>query len=150
MATLDQIKKLIGQRMIVGFDGTKLPSELKRLDEEWGLGGYIMFKRNFTDFEQLLSLNEELWARGQGTPPFIAVDHEGGQVPSPRALYRVSRYGAYGSSQLCIGGIRGGRSSGGSYRNGIQPLAPVLDLNTNPDNPIIGRRAISPDPEKVS
>ena len=60
MATLDQIKKLIGQRMIVGFDGTKLPSELKRLDEEWGLGGYIMFKRNFTDFEQLLSLNEEL------------------------------------------------------------------------------------------
>jgi len=153
MATLDQIKKLIGQRLIVGFDGTKLPSELKRLDEEWGLGGYIMFKRNFTDFEQLLTLNEELWARGQGTPPFISVDHEGGQVhrvPEPFTVFPdMAHMGQVSSVSVAyeVGAVIGRELTATGFNLNF---APVLDLNTNPDNPIIGRRAISPDPDKVA
>ena len=90
MAALDHLKKCIGQRVIVGFEGTKISPELIRLDEEWGLGGYVLYNRNYSDFEQLMNLNEDLWTRGQGTPPFIGIDQEGGQihhVPEPFTIF---------------------------------------------------------------
>ena len=83
MAGLDLIKKCIGQRLIVGFEGERIPPELVRLDEEWGLGGYILFSRNLPDFEQLMNLTEDLWARGQGVP------HEDGQDEAGDAVSEV-------------------------------------------------------------
>ena len=55
MANLQQLKKFIGQRVIVGFDGPTIPKDVLRLDEEWGLGGYILFKRNLEDFETMMN-----------------------------------------------------------------------------------------------
>jgi beta-N-acetylhexosaminidase len=153
MAQLTHLKRCIGQRVIFGFEGLKIPPEMIRLDEEWGLGGYILFKRNLADFEQLMNLNDELWTMGQGTPPFIGVDQEGGavhRVPEPFTVFPdMSQMGILKSVSVAyeVGAVMGRELTATGFNLN---LAPVLDLNTNPDNPIIGRRAISADERKVA
>ncbi len=153
MGKINHIKRLIGQRIICGFDGTRVPAELIRLDEEWGLGGYILFKRNLTEFEQLMNLNEELWGLGQGTPPFIGVDQEGGavhRVPEPFTVFpAMGQLGGVSSVSVAyeVGAVIGRELTATGFNLNFSP---VLDLNTNPDNPIIGTRAISADPAKVA
>jgi beta-N-acetylhexosaminidase len=153
MAALDHLKKCIGQRIIVGFEGKKIPADLLRLDEEWGLGGYKLTQDNFSDFEQLMTLNEDLWTRGQGTPPFIGIAQEGGlihEVPEPFTVFpEMAHMGQVSSVSVAyeVGAVIGRELTATGFNLNF---APVLDLNINPDNPIIGRRAISPDPAKVS
>lgn len=153
MADLEQLKRRIGQRVIFGFEGTRLSPELQRLDEEWGLGGFILFKRNLQQFEQVMDLTEELWARGQGTPPFIGVDQEGGAVhrlPQPFTVFPdMAHMGAASSVSVAyeVGAVIGRELTAAGFNLNF---APVLDLSTNPDNPVIGRRSISADPDKVA
>jgi beta-N-acetylhexosaminidase len=153
MAEIDHIKRCIGQRIICGFQGTRMPGELARLDEEWGLGGYILFKRNLQEFEQLMNLNEELWGVGQGVPPFIGVDQEGGdvhRVPEPFTVFpAMGQLGGVSSVSVAyeVGAVIGRELTATGFNLNF---APVLDLNTNPNNPIIGTRAISADPHKVA
>lgn len=153
MADLEQLKRRIGQRVIVGFEGTRLPPELARIDEEWGLGGFILFKRNLKNFEQVMDLTEELWAKGQGTPPFIGVDQEGGAVhrlPQPFTIFPdMAHMGMASSVSVAyeVGAVIGRELTAAGFNLNF---APVLDLATNPDNPVIGRRSISDDPEKVA
>lgn len=153
MGNLANLKRKIGQRLIVGFDGEMVPSEILRLDEEWGFGGFILFKRNLKEINQIFTLNETLQGLGRGTPPFIGIDQEGGKVsrlPDPYTQF---------SDMICVGqngtvsmayevGAILGRELGASGFN--LNFAPVLDVNTNPNNPIIGTRAISHDPEVVA
>ncbi len=153
MAEISQLKRRIGQRVIFGFPGTRIPPELARLDEEWGLGGYILFKRNFEGFEQLMDLTEELWQLGQGTPPFISLDHEGGAVhrlPEPFTVFPdMAHMGQVSSVSVAyeVGAVIGRELTASGFNLNF---APVLDINTHPDNPVIGRRAISADPNKVA
>ncbi|MBV72181.1 MAG: hypothetical protein CMH52_12710 [Myxococcales bacterium] len=153
MAALDHLKKCIGQRIIVGFEGNKVPSELLRLDEEWGIGGYWLRKENYSDFEQLMNLNEDLWTRGQGTPPFIGISQEGGlvhEVPEPFTVFpEMAHMGQVSSVSVAyeVGAVIGRELTATGFNLNF---APMLDLNVNTENPTIGRRAISPDPNKVS
>lgn len=153
MAETSQLKRRIGQRVIFGFPGTRVPPELARLDEEWGIGGYILFKRNCEQFEQLMDLTEELWQMGQGTPPFIGIDHEGGQVhrlPEPFTLFPdMGHLGQVSSVSVAyeVGAVIGRELTASGFNLNF---APVLDIDSNPDNPVIGRRSISKDPHKVA
>ncbi|MCA9537746.1 MAG: beta-N-acetylhexosaminidase [Myxococcales bacterium] len=153
MSDLEQMKRRIGQRVIFGFPGTRIPTELAHLDEEWGIGGYVLFTRNLENFEQLMDLTEELWTLGQGTPPFIGIDHEGGPVhrlPAPFTVFPdMAHLGQVSSVSVAyeVGAVIGRELTAAGFNLNF---APVLDLNTNPDNPIIGRRAISDDPDRVA
>lgn len=153
MAEPDQMKRRIGQRVIVGFEGTRVPPELIRLDEEWGLGGFILFTRNLKSFEQVMDLTEELWSLGQGTPPFIGIDQEGGRVhrlPAPFTVFPdMAHMGQASSVSVAyeVGAVIGRELTAAGFNLNF---APVLDLSTNPDNEVIGRRAISSDPAKVA
>lgn len=153
MSSLSRMKQKIGQRIIVGFDGETLPKDIERLDEEWGLGGVILFKRNLKDPEQIFDLNESILQLGKGITPFIGIDQEGGRVsrlPDPYTIF---------PDMVCVGhqntvsiAYEVGAVVGRELRvSGFNlNFAPVLDLNTNPNNPIIGDRALSDDPEIVS
>ncbi len=153
MSDLKTLKRRIGQRIIVGFDGTRVPQEILRLDEEWGLGGFILFRRNLQTFEQVIELTESLWPLGGGVPPFIGVDQEGGAVhrlPKPFTLFPdMAHLGQVGSVSLAyeVGAVVGRELTAAGFNLNF---APVLDVNTNPQNPIIGRRAISADPKQVA
>ena len=152
MAGIGHLKKCIGQRVIFGFEGTRIPSEILRLDEEWGIGGYMLGQKNFEDFEHLLNLNEELWGRGQGTPPFIGIHQEGGQiheVPDPFTRFPdMAQMGQVSSVSVAyeVGAVIGRELTSTGFNLNF---APVLDLNLHSDNPMTARRAISPDPDRI-
>ena len=149
---LETLKRKIGQRLVVGFEGEVVPQELKRLDEEWGLGGFILFKRNLKEPEQIFDLTDTLMKMGKDVPPLIGVDQEGGcvsRLPEPYTRFPdMACVGQNGTVSMAyeVGAILGRELS----VSGINlNFAPVLDVNSNPNNPIIGTRAISSDPTVV-
>lgn len=133
-----------------GFDGIEPPEELCALLGQ-GLGGVILFKRNLRDLEQVCSLTTTLHRHGV-SPLLVGVDQEGGRVvrlpqpfliPPPAAvLGRIDDPELTRDVARAVG--RELRAAGFTWN-----LAPVLDVHTNPDNPIIGDRAFSHDPHCV-
>ena len=146
----------IGQRLCTGFSGYDIPAEFERYIRESKIGNVILFAHNVQNARQLKQLCADLQAlirEVTGFPPLIAVDQEGGVVsclsddftltPSAMAL------AAAGDPKLAhqAGLITGLELSAlGVNLN----LAPVADINKNPDNPVIGVRSFGEDPEKVA
>jgi beta-N-acetylhexosaminidase len=133
-----------------GFDGIEPPEDLCALLRQ-GLGGVILFKRNLRDLEQVCSLTTTLHRHGV-SPLLVGVDQEGGCVvrlpqpflipPPAAALGRIDDPELTHDVARAVG--RELRAAGFTWN-----LAPVLDVHTNPNNPIIGDRAFSHDPQCV-
>jgi beta-N-acetylhexosaminidase len=146
----------VGERFMVGFDGHTASPDVKRLIREYGVGHVILFGRNVDGPEQVAELVRELQGvakdAGHSLPLLVAVDQEGGRVsrlPSPwtiwppmRAVGRIGseevarRVGAALAAELAACGIR-------------WDLAPDVDVDTNPKNPVIGDRSFGDDPRLV-
>jgi beta-N-acetylhexosaminidase len=134
-----------------GFDGIEPPEDLRALLGH-GLGGVILFKRNLRDLDQVCALTTSLHRHAVG-PLLVGVDQEGGRVvrlpppflnPPPAAtLGRIDDPELTQAVARAVGQEL--RAAGFTWN-----LAPVLDVNTNPDNPIIGDRAYSRDPQCVA
>jgi len=145
---------LTGQMLLAGFEGTRINSDLKELIVDRRVGGLILFERNFKDLDQLTRLISELQSLAMSCPAsvplFISVDQEGGRVSRLKAPFSAF------PQPSCLGKARSeslarrfGFALGQEmYSGGINMVyAPVLDVNTNPENPIIGTRALSYEPE---
>lgn len=156
----DQLGKLstdekIGQLVLVGMDGTEIGQNARDLIEKEHVGGFIFYKDNIQDKAQALALFNALKAanREQPVPLFLSVDEEGGRVsrmPGEFAKLPAMRaIGDTGSEELAgrIGGVIGKELSGFGLN---LDFAPVLDVNSNPDNPVIGDRAFGEKPDIVS
>ncbi len=142
--------------MMVGFEGTQPPAYLKELLEE-GLSGVVLFSRNVRDDKQVRSMTESLQSLSARSRPdedlLIAADQEGGPVVrfsddscwSPAAM-------ALGASRDCRLTKSLARRTGCALRRrGVNMnLAPVLDVNTDPKNPVIGVRSYGSNPQLVS
>jgi beta-N-acetylhexosaminidase len=77
-------RQLCGQLLVVGFDGSTLPSELAERLSKGELGGVILFKRNLPSVAATWQLTSAIIdVSPDELPPFIGVDQEGGRVPSP-------------------------------------------------------------------
>ncbi|MBN1653200.1 MAG: beta-N-acetylhexosaminidase [Deltaproteobacteria bacterium] len=142
-----------GQLLIAGFEGPEPPSELLRAIARAKLAGFILFKRNLGTMREIAELNRRLIeASPRDYPPWIAVDQEGGRVarlgPPVVALPPMRVLGAIDQPSLTRDAAR---LLGRQLRLlGFNlDLAPVLDIDTNAANPIIGDRAFGNDPEKV-
>lgn len=151
-----QSLRLAGQRFMVGFEGHEPSADLKRLIRDFGVGHVILFARNVDGPEQLAELVRELQAlaraAGHDLPLMIAVDQEGGRVarlrepwtvwPPLRALGRTGsvelarRMGEALAAELVACGIR-------------WDFAPVVDVDSNPRNPVIGDRSFGDQPGLV-
>ena len=140
---------------VSGFEGTSLNSQTEKLISEQGIGGLILFERNFENPKQLKTLIEDLQSlTAPNSPPlFISVDQEGGRVTRLKNNFTqfppMCCLGKAGSDDLAY---RFGMAMGKEMRAvGINmDYAPVLDVHSNPENPIIGKRAISSDPDVVA
>lgn len=145
----------IGQLVLVGMDGTQPDKHTRQLLEEYHVGGFIFYKDNITDSDQALELFNELRAanRGNPVPLFLSIDEEGGRVsrlPSefgkmPTAA-RIGETGKVEAAAEAYGII--GQALAGFGLN--LDFAPVLDVHSNPNNPVIGDRAFGTTPEEVS
>ncbi|MZH46630.1 MAG: beta-N-acetylhexosaminidase, partial [Nitrospinae bacterium] len=143
--------------IVSGFEGTSLNSRTEELIVKQGIGGLILFERNYKNPDQLRQLIEDLQsltAQIPEVPPlFISVDQEGGRVArlgSPLTRFPpMSCLGQADSNDLAY---RFGLGMGKELRAvGVNmDYAPVLDVHSNPANPIIGHRALDSDTEKVA
>lgn len=147
-----------GQVMMIGFDGTSLTPELRAAVTDLHVGGVIIFERNVGSPDELARLAADLQAVAQanGDPPLlIAIDQEGGRVARlkeakgftefPGAM-AIAATGDPENARRVAQALAGELKAVGINVN----LAPDLDVNNNPDNPVIGIRSFGSDPASVA
>lgn len=152
LVTKLSLEEKIGQLLMVGFPGTEMTPETRTLLSELAPGSLILLGRNVREPSQLRDLCAALQEDAR-VPRFLSMDQEGGQV------VRLSRgvtvfpgamaTGATGSASLAK--LEGRVSGAELHALGINMnLAPVLDVNSNRKNPVIGVRSFGDDPSKVA
>jgi beta-N-acetylhexosaminidase len=143
---------LCGQLIVGGFEGDVLSPTFLRAMAAGRRGGAILFKRNLPSVTHAHSLCRELAAAAPSDlPPFIGVDEEGGRVSrlsAPVLRLPPMRTLARGGSEIIekCGRVLGAQLAAIGFN---LDFAPILDVDTNPRNPIIGDRSFGADPESV-
>src|SRR6266851_737914 len=151
------LEEQIGQLLMVGFWGSTPSQEIIDLIQRYHVGNILLFSRNVHDTRQVLELTQSLQSiakeAGQRYPLLIAIDQENGIVqrlgeaatifPGNMAL------GAIGSEEIAY---EVAQATGRELKAlGINMnLAPVVDVNNNPANPVIGVRSFGEDPQQVA
>ena len=149
-------KQKIGQRIALGFSGTKVGEGLRRLVGEYKAGNIILFQRNLESASQTKALCDELQELVQtetGEAAFIAIDQEGGAVVRlpPDMVNTPGAMALAASGKPVNAALAAQITAAELWRIGVNlNLAPVLDVNCNPDNPVIGNRSFSPIPEEAA
>ena len=145
-----EVDRVAAACLFLGFAGVRVPDWL----EEWlerGLGGAVLFARNVVDPDQVRALTDDLHAARPGL--LVAVDEEGGDVTRLEAATGSSYPGA-----CALGAVddvelteRVAAAIGADVAAaGIDvDFAPVADVNSNPENPVIGIRSFGSDAELV-
>ncbi len=151
--TKRDVRVLAGQVLVVGFAGKDAPGELLGPCARGELGGIILFKRNLGTMHEVAALvGRFVAASPPDLPLLVAVDQEGGRVARLGApLLRLPPMAMLGRLDDVGLTARAGELLGRQLRalGFNMNFAPVLDVNTNPDNPVIGDRAFGPDPACV-
>lgn len=144
---------MAGNVIVCGFQGSQAPPRVHDWISEQCVAGLILFKRNIVDVHQAAELIASFEpSRNPTLPLLVAVDQEGGRVARfgepVLELPPMKKLGAAGDVQLTYDAAAVvGRQL---HAIGINlNFAPVLDVDTNPDNPVIGDRAFGRTPEVV-
>jgi beta-N-acetylhexosaminidase len=153
--TVDQAKESLGELFITGFNGPELSDETSGFLSQARIGGVMIAAQNYESPAQMAELSNQIQAcRIAKTPPlWVCVDHEGGKVQrlkkgftripdaatlaatgSPKLVFEIAELLA---KELEAVGIN-------------VNFAPVVDIATNPNNPVIGPRAFGRDEDTVS
>lgn len=149
------LKEKISQMFIMGFSGTSLTSENINIQNliKNGLGGVIYFAENIESYNQIRNLSEELQALSE-IPLFISIDQEGGRVERTKNIKNKIDY----LTPMALASIKNPEFVKRHTEIMVRELkfmgvnmnfAPVLDVNTNPDNPVIGIRSFGSNPDEV-
>jgi beta-N-acetylhexosaminidase len=136
----------------VGFHGKTVSGEVLELVRR-GVYGVILFSRNIESAQQVADVSGTL-KRAAGRPILVTVDQEGGRVARLRArhgfteLPSMRTIGEAGDESLArrIGALLGRELRAVGID---QDYAPVVDVDTNPANPVIGDRSFGRDPRQV-
>ncbi|WP_156920550.1 beta-N-acetylhexosaminidase [Thermicanus aegyptius] len=144
------LEEKIGQLLLVGIEGTEVDEKTRDLLGKYHVGGFILYERNVKGAEQLLALLNRLKALNhmengeKAIPLFLSVDEEGGKIsrmpkeftplPANRKIGMINRV----DFSYKIGRIIAKVLSSFGYN---MDFAPVLDINSNPKNPVIGDRS---------
>lgn len=145
------LARLVDAVLLPGFTGTQVPGWLAER-VAGGLAGVCYFGHNVVSAEQVASLSADLHALRPGA--LVASDEEGGDVTRLEAAAGSSWPGNAALGRLDDVEVTRSVAAGMGRqlrRAGIDlPLAPVVDVNTDPDNPVIGIRAFGSCPDLVA
>jgi beta-N-acetylhexosaminidase len=148
---MNELNKLAGQLIMIRFPGTELDAATADFLRQNSVRGVCLFRGNMASAEQLTRLTADLRAV-MGPEALIALDQEGGAVvrstwvPAPPAAMGL---GAADDVELA-------GSVGAAVARAVKALgfnwnfAPVLDLNNNPNNPVIAERSFGADPQRAT
>ncbi|NEA33484.1 beta-N-acetylhexosaminidase [Streptomyces sp. SID13031] len=147
----DQLDRDAAGALIVGFNGTTAPEELLRAVAA-GLGAVILFTRNVESAEQVAALTASL--RAERPDLVIAIDHEGGEFShlapaNPWPLSSPRSLGELDDVDLTRAAARDAAATLASLGIDLM-LAPSVDVNSNPANPIISTRSFGTTADVVS
>ena len=142
-----------GQLLFVGFEGHEIPPELGERIAAGRIGGVVLFRRNLGEPDQVRTLIRRLHELAPDDAPLtVAIDQEGGRVqrlrdpwtewPPMRTLgagsvERTAMFAKALALELLDVGVD-------------LDFAPVVDVDSNPDNPVIGDRSFARDPATVA
>ncbi|MFP4021432.1 MAG: beta-N-acetylhexosaminidase [Halanaerobium sp.] len=146
----------VGQLFQVGFHSKTADREIKDLIENYHIGGVIYFSRNIENLEQTAELSKELQQLALNSdsaiPLFISADQEGGTVTRLSGATHFPGNMAQGAADDKDLTKKMAEYTAVELKNlGINVnLAPVLDVNNNPANPVIGVRSFGEDPQLVA
>ncbi len=150
------LEQKVGQMLIAGFPGTTLAPEVAHVVQHCHLGGVMLWEANVESPAQTAALTaglRRLSAGDAGLPLFVCLDQEGG------AVSRLDDPATIMPSAMALGATRSldhvrawARALGAEMRAlGINAdFAPVLDVNSEPANPVIGVRSFGDSPSLVA
>lgn len=132
---------------------TAITDTMKNTYKEYPAGGIILFAKNIENPEQLTKLTSDIHALNELTP-LIGVDEEGGSIArvAKNENFNVTKFSSMLATKDADEAYNIGKTIG-TYLNqyGFDvDFAPVADVNTNPSNPVIGKRAFSANPENAA
>lgn len=144
---MTDLKEKLNQMFILGTEGGYYKQLLKE-----GLGGIIFFTKDIHSSDQFKTLVNDIKSISK-IPPFLSIDQEGGRVERTENIHHGKKYlsakFAYEKGENFLKNqtleIAQELKSYGINLN----FAPCIDTNTNPNNPIIGERAFSSNPDEV-
>ncbi|MDC7250793.1 MAG: beta-N-acetylhexosaminidase [Sphaerochaetaceae bacterium] len=150
------LKYQIGQHIIIGFQGTEMDEDFISAVKNYKIGNVILFARNITSKNQVKKLVNDIYSlyeKEVGIIPFITIDQEGGMVT------RLSEDCVNIAGAMALSATDNKEYIKKSTEINCKQLrelgincnlAPVLDVNCNKDNPVIGVRSYSDNPQKVA
>jgi len=158
-AQRDSLDIKIGQMILIGFPGTTV--DTKVLDEVRAgkVGAIIVFEKNIPPANSFIALKKIIWTYQQASPIplFIGIDQEGGRVNRLKSKYGFpnSITAAAMADAHSLDSVRLYAEAMASTLAGLGiniNFAPVVDLATNPNNPIIAKygRAFSATEDTVT
>ena len=148
---MSDLERTAGSVIVCGFHGTEAPERVREWLDAEIVAGLILFKRNIQDLEQARALIATCHDASRASLPLLmCVDQEGGRVARFREpllrLPPMRRLAAAGDTELT-------RSAAKALGQQLRALginldfAPVLDIDTNPANPVIGDRSFGSEPD---
>lgn len=148
------LEEKVGQMIFAGIKGKVMTNETEKIISTHQVGGIILFKDNLKKANQSVTLLNAIKQENSNNkvPLFLGIDEEGGRISRLPELTKLPtneeigfRYDA--SFSYGIGKLLGKQLSAFGFN---LDFAPVLDINSNPENPIIGDRSFGKDAQKVS
>ena len=138
----------VGQLLIAGFYETQAGEEARSYIQDYHVGGLILYGRNVESAQQLVDLTNGLKTLAEdGIPLFLSTDQEGGMVERmPPEIHRLPN--AYEvSDPAAFGAVLGAECAAFGLNT---DFAPSLDIWSNPNNTVIGKRAFGSDADAVT
>ncbi|QHT63543.1 beta-N-acetylhexosaminidase [Paenibacillus lycopersici] len=149
--TLDE---KLGEMIIAGLDGTSASAQTKAMIQEQHIGGFIFYKNNITTPASVAAYVNQLkaWNKANSSPLLITVDQEGGRVSRLPGLLKIPAARVIGDTgdTKYAAAIDGAMGQASKLMGFNVDFAPVLDINSNPKNPVIGDRSYGTTAKKVT
>lgn len=155
--TLDSLDIKIGQMILIGVPGTSVDPTVLQEIKEGKAGSIIFFEKNIAKKNSFAQLRKMAWTYGEAAPIplFITIDEEGGRVNRLKEKYGFPKSISAAAMSQSMDSVRyyaeTTATALASLRINVN-FAPVVDLATNPDNPVIGKieRAFSANADTVA
>lgn len=149
------LREMIGQKFILGLDNTITDEEIKILIQKYKIGGFILYKKNYSDYPSMLKFIKKLktFNKENLIPLFISIDQEGGRVDRlPKEVRNTPPAFKLSKSKTPVKNIETSAKLVNKIlrESGINmDFAPVLDVKRFEDGHAIGDRSFGESADNV-